>query len=51
VIEKCYAVFSELFEPSLTPSSSSLKQILEEVALQDPKAKDLSVTSLVENVL
>jgi ABC-type nitrate/sulfonate/bicarbonate transport system substrate-binding protein len=51
VLEKCYRVFAELFEPSLMPSSSSLNEILKEVALQDARAKGLNAASLVENVL
>lgn len=51
VLEKCYRVFAELFEPTLMPSSSSLNEILKEVALQDARAKDLNAASLVENVL
>jgi hypothetical protein len=51
VLEKCYRVFAELFEPTLTVSASSLDAILDEVALQDPKAKDLDRASLVENLL
>jgi ABC-type nitrate/sulfonate/bicarbonate transport system substrate-binding protein len=50
VIEKCYKLFAELFEPSLTPSLSSLKSILKEVALQDPRANDLDPASIVENL-
>jgi ABC-type nitrate/sulfonate/bicarbonate transport system substrate-binding protein len=50
VIEKCYKLFVDLFEPSLTPSLSSLKSILKEVALQDPRAKDLDPASIVENL-
>jgi ABC-type nitrate/sulfonate/bicarbonate transport system substrate-binding protein len=51
VLEKCYRVFTELFEPTLTPSLSSLNEILREVALQDARAKELDAASLVENVL
>jgi ABC-type nitrate/sulfonate/bicarbonate transport system substrate-binding protein len=51
VIEKCYRVFAELFEPALTPSLPSLTEILREVALQDARAKELDAASLVENVL
>lgn len=51
VLEKCYRVFAELFEPTLMPSSSSLNEILKEVALQDARAKGLNAASLVENVL
>ena len=51
VIEKCYKLFAELFEPSLTPSLSSLNSILKEVALQDPRAKNLDPASIVENLI
>jgi ABC-type nitrate/sulfonate/bicarbonate transport system substrate-binding protein len=51
VIEKCYKLFAELFEPSLTPSLSSIRSILKEVALQDPRAKELDPSSLVENLI
>ncbi|HEX2933050.1 MAG TPA: hypothetical protein VHV54_25200, partial [Candidatus Binatia bacterium] len=50
VIEKCYKLFADLFEPSLKPSSASLESILKEVALQDGRAKDLDPTSLVETL-
>ena len=46
-IEKCYMVFAELLEPSLTPSLPSIQVILNEVALQDPRAKDLHPSSIV----
>jgi ABC-type nitrate/sulfonate/bicarbonate transport system substrate-binding protein len=51
VLEKCYRVFAELFEPTLRPSSDSLSAILEEVALQDPRAKNISAAALVEKIL
>ncbi len=51
VLEKCYRVFAELFEPTLAPSTSSLEAILEEVSLQDPRAKDLKAAALIENLL
>jgi len=51
VLEKCYSVFAELFEPTLTLPSSALDAVLDEIALQDPKAKDLDRASLVENIL
>ncbi len=50
VIEKCYKLFAELFEPSLTPFVSSISSILKEVALQDPRAKEIDPASLVENL-
>jgi ABC-type nitrate/sulfonate/bicarbonate transport system substrate-binding protein len=51
VLEKCYRVFAELFEPTLTSSLASLSAVLEEVALQDPRAKKLSAASLVGRIL
>ena len=51
VIEKCYKLFAELLEPSLTPSLSSISSILEEVALQDRRAKELDPASIVDNLV
>jgi ABC-type nitrate/sulfonate/bicarbonate transport system substrate-binding protein len=51
VLDQCYRLFAELFEPTLMPSASSLEEILREVALQDPRSKELSAASLVEKVL
>ena len=51
VIEKCYRLFAELFEPSLSPSLKSIRSILKEVTLQDPRAKDLDPASIVDNLL
>jgi ABC-type nitrate/sulfonate/bicarbonate transport system substrate-binding protein len=51
VIEKCYKVFADLFEPSLIPSPTSVRSILNEVALQDPGAKELDPGSLVEKFI
>jgi ABC-type nitrate/sulfonate/bicarbonate transport system substrate-binding protein len=51
VLEKCYKLFAERFEPTLTPSLASISSILNEVALQDPRAKDIEASSLVERVL
>jgi len=48
VIEKCYNVFAELLEPSLKPSLNSISSILKEVTLQDPRAKNLDPSSIVE---
>lgn len=50
VIEKCYRVFADLLEPSLTPSSASITAILKEVARQDPRANEIDPTSIVETV-
>jgi len=51
VIEKCYKLFADLFEPSLAPSPASLRSILKEVALQDARAKNLDPNSLVEKLM
>jgi len=51
VLEKCYRVFAELFEPTLTPSLSSLNAILEEVVLQDRRARELNPSSLMVKTL
>ena len=48
VAENCYKLFAELLEPSLKPSLNSISSILKEVALQDPRAKDLDPGSIVE---
>ena len=48
VTENCYKIFAELLEPSLKPSLNSISSILKEVALQDPRAKDLDPSSIVE---
>jgi len=50
VIEKCYRVFADLLEPSLTPSLPSIGAILNEVALQDPRANEIDPVSLTETV-
>jgi ABC-type nitrate/sulfonate/bicarbonate transport system substrate-binding protein len=51
VLEKCYALFAKYFEPTLTPSLSSINSILHEVALQDPKAAEIKATSIVETLI
>jgi ABC-type nitrate/sulfonate/bicarbonate transport system substrate-binding protein len=51
VLEKCYRLFAEQFEPALTPSLSSIQSILAEVALQDPRAANIEPASLLANVL
>jgi NitT/TauT family transport system substrate-binding protein len=50
VIEKCYRVFADLLEPSLTPSLPSISAILKEVALQDARANEIDPVSLIETV-
>jgi ABC-type nitrate/sulfonate/bicarbonate transport system substrate-binding protein len=51
VLERCYDLFASLFEPTLAPSPSSLSAVLEEVALQDVRAKKMTPSVLVENLL
>jgi ABC-type nitrate/sulfonate/bicarbonate transport system substrate-binding protein len=51
VLEKCYRVFADLFEPTLTPAPGALSAILAEVAKQDQRAKTLSPESLVEKLV
>jgi ABC-type nitrate/sulfonate/bicarbonate transport system substrate-binding protein len=50
VLDKCYKLFAEHFEPTLTPSLASIRSVLNEVALQDPRAKDIEAWSLVERL-
>ena len=51
VLEKCYELFASSFEPTLTPSLNSINSILGEVALQDPKAKEITAASIVEKLI
>jgi ABC-type nitrate/sulfonate/bicarbonate transport system substrate-binding protein len=51
VLEKCYAVFAELFEPSLEASPGALEAILREVALQDARAAHVRAEALIERVI
>ena len=50
VLKKCYELFAGLFEPTLTPSLAALEAILDEVALQDARAKFIQPASLVERL-
>jgi len=50
-LEKCYDLFAAGFEPTLTPSLNSINSILKEVALQDPRAKEIVVASMVEKLI
>ena len=47
VLAKCYDIFAAGFEPSLTPSMPSLAAVLREVALQDPRAKNVLPASFL----
>jgi ABC-type nitrate/sulfonate/bicarbonate transport system substrate-binding protein len=51
VTENCYKLFAELLEPSLKPSLNSISSILKEVALQDPLAKNLDPSSIVDHLV
>jgi ABC-type nitrate/sulfonate/bicarbonate transport system substrate-binding protein len=51
VLEKCYKLFAERFERTLTPSLSSISVILNEVGLQDPRAKEITAASIVEKLI
>jgi NitT/TauT family transport system substrate-binding protein len=51
VVDRCYRLFAAEFEPTLAPSPSSIESILKEVALQNPRARDLKPADLVENLL
>jgi len=50
-LEKCYDLFAAGFEPTLTPSLNSINSILKEVALQDPRAKEIVAASMVEKLI
>jgi len=47
VLDKCYRVFAQLFEPNLIAAPRSLAAILAEVALQDGRAGRLTPESLI----
>ncbi len=51
VLKKCYNIFAARFDPSLTPSIKSLSSILNEVALQDPRACAIKAESLIEKLI
>ncbi len=48
VLENCYKLFATLFDPALTPASDSIRSIIAEVALQDPRAGNISPASIVD---
>jgi hypothetical protein len=50
VIEKCYRLFADFLEPSLSPSLSSITAILKEVGQQDPRANEIDPRALIETV-
>lgn len=51
VLKKCYEVFASRFDPSLRPSLKSIESVLEEVALQDSRAKAIRAESLIEQLI
>ena len=51
VLERCYELFAGHFEPALTPSLSSISSTLNEVALQDPRAKEVAAAAIVEKII
>ena len=51
VLRKCYELFTRSFEPTLIPSLTSIESILNEVALQDPRARAIKRESLVEELM
>jgi len=50
-LRKCYELFARSFEPTLTASSSAVASIIREVALQDPRAKQIEPGSIIANVI
>ena len=50
-LEKCYELFAAGFESTLTPSLTSISSILNEVALQDPRAREIAAVSIVEKII
>jgi NitT/TauT family transport system substrate-binding protein len=51
VLEKCRDLFAEIFEDSLAPSSRSVTAVIEEAALQDVRARNLTPETIIEKVL
>lgn len=50
-LERCYDLFAAHFELTLTPSLSSISFILNEVALQDPRARAVVAASMVQKLI
>ena len=50
VLERCYELFAEQFEPTLKPSLASLRSVLGEIALQDLRAQNVKAESLFEDL-
>ena len=51
VLAKCYRLFTDRFEDSLTPSVTSINSILKDAALQDSRAGGIRAESMIEKVL
>ena len=51
VLAKCYRLFTDHFEDSLTPSVTSISSILKDAALQDSRAGGIRAESMIEKVL
>ena len=51
VLAKCYRIFTDRFEDSLTPSVTSISSILKDAALQDSRAGGIRAESMIEKVL
>ena len=51
VLEKAYRFFSGQFETTLIPSLDSIGGILEEIAHQDSRARQIGASSLVEDII
>ena len=51
VLAKCYRLFADRFDDSLTPSVSSISSILKDAALQDSRAGGIRAESMIEKVL
>ena len=51
VLAKCYRLFADRFEESLTPSETSINSILKDAALQDSRAGGIRAESMIEKVL
>jgi ABC-type nitrate/sulfonate/bicarbonate transport system substrate-binding protein len=50
-LERCYELFAGRFEPTLTPSLTSISSILNEVSLQDRRAKEVKAATIVEMLI
>jgi ABC-type nitrate/sulfonate/bicarbonate transport system substrate-binding protein len=48
ILQNCYKIFAALFEPALVANVDSIRAILQEVALQDPRAQSIDAASIVE---